>query len=105
MMMRNLRVPRGRRAQGARQDAVGRGQRGVCAGSVAACAMHSMQINYVTLYAKLFNLLFVARRHLHLRRLCGSVAACVDGATVAVAVALPPACPLAEQLFCHKNMR
>lgn len=45
--------------------------RGVCAGSVAACAMHSMQINYVTLYAKLFNLLFVARRHL--RRLCGNM--------------------------------
>lgn len=34
----------------------------LCAGSVAVCAMHSMQINYVTLYAKLFNLLFVAPR-------------------------------------------
>lgn len=34
----------------------------LCPGSVAVCAMHSMQINYVTLYAKLFNLLFVASR-------------------------------------------
>lgn len=36
------------------------GYRGACAGSVTVCAMHSMQINYATLYAKLFNLLFVA---------------------------------------------
>lgn len=122
MMMRNLRVglvpdnwqrpsarmsARASRATAPCQWDVVRGgawRNVLCAGSVAVCAMHSMQINYVTLYAKLFNLLFVAASAASVWGFVGTVLGRQPTATRTTTTRTRTRVH-GKQLFCHKNMR